>query len=296
MSTHDETLAAPAMTLSGNASSYLDENIIFEPINQSELALADIKEGLRKWPIWVMLAYQDIKLRYRRSILGPFWLTLSMAITIYTMGYIYSHIFHTDMAEYFPYLTGGMLAWTLISTMITDFTDGLAVSEHLIKQVKLPYTLYIHRIASRNIIIFFHNLAVIIPIWIIYHNSAHVNLNTLLLFPGLLLLYINAVSYGLVLAMIGARYRDISQIIKSLIQVVFFITPVMWKPDALLEKNHYIVDLNPLYSYIELIRAPLTGNAPTMYNIAFVMVLTLVGLVAGWTMLVRRRARIVYWI
>ena len=287
MSTHE---------LSADIPDRADDEIIFEPVDQTLLAWGDIKDGIRKWPIWLMLAYQDIKLRYRRSVLGPFWLTLSMAITIYTMGYIYSHIFHTDMADYFPYLTGGMLAWTLLSTLVTEFTDGLAASEHLIKQIKLPYTLYIHRIACRNMIIFFHNLVVIVPIWIIYHETTSVNFNTLLLFPSLLLIYVNAVSYGMILSMIGARYRDISQIIKSLVQVTFFITPVMWTPDALIAKNHYIVDLNPFYHYIELIRAPLNGHAPSLYNIGFAVMMTLVGLLGAWMILVRRRSRIVYWL
>lgn len=287
MSTHEETL---------NAGSHVGESIVFEPDSQSVLAWGDIMDGLRKSPIWMMLAYQDIKLRYRRSILGPLWLTLSMAITIYTMGYIYSHIFHTDMADYFPYLTGGMLGWTLISTIVLEFTDGLANSEHMIKQIKLPYSLYIHRIAARNIMIFFHNILVMVPILIVYHDSAQVNLNTLLLLPGLVIVYLNALTYGLILAMIGARYRDISQIIKSMVQVVFFITPVMWKPEALLGKNHYIVELNPFYSFIELIRAPLLGKVPALYNIEFVAITTVVGMLAAWIAFVRRRSRIVYWL
>jgi ABC-type polysaccharide/polyol phosphate export permease len=296
MSTHDETLAATGLDLSTNSPTREADEVIYEPIVQSRMALLDIKDGLRKWPIALMLAYQDIKLRYRRSVLGPFWLTLSMAITVYTMGYIYSHIFHTDMASYFPYLTGGMLGWTLIASMVTDFTDGLVLSENLIKQVKLPYTLYIHRIACRNMIIYFHNLVVLIPILIIYHETTKVNLNTLLLLPGLFLVYVNACSYGLILGMLGARFRDISQIIKSLVQVVFFITPVMWKPDALLEKNRYIVELNPFYSYIELIRAPLLGSVPSLYNIIFVLIMTGIGLMAAWIIFMRRRARIVYWL
>lgn len=274
----------------------LENEIPFDQTNQARLAWDDIRDGLLNWPIWLMLSYQDIKLRYRRSVLGPFWLTISMAVTIYTMGFVYSHIFHMELANYFPYLTGGMLAWTLLSTIVTEFTEGLAASEGLIKQIKLPYTLYIHRIASRNMIIFFHNIVVIIPILIIYHETTHINLNTLLLFPGLLLIYINAISYGLILAMIGARYRDISQIIRSLVQVIFFVTPVMWKPEAFQGKARLIVDLNPFYSLIELIRAPLIGNAPTLYNYTYTLMMTLVGAAIAWVIFVRRRSRIVYWL
>lgn len=294
MSIHEETMAGNPLDLVHPASQ--EASVIFTPVSQTSLAFKDVVDGLRKWPIWFMLAYQDIKLRYRRSVLGPFWLTLSMAITIYTMGYIYSHIFHTDMSTYFPYLAAGMLAWTMLSTAVTDFTDGLAVSEHLIKQVKLPYTLYIHRIASRNVIIFFHNIVVIIPIMLYYHETTRINLHTLLLLPNLLLIYIDMVTYGLILAMVGARYRDISQIIRSLVQVVFFVTPVMWLPQALMEKNPWIINLNPFYSFIELIRAPLLGNSPTQYNYLFVGTMTVAGILLASYMFIKRRSRIVYWI
>lgn len=294
MSIHEETLAVNPMDLGRPVDQ--EAEIVFTPISQTRLALEDVIDGLAKWPIWFMLSYQDIKLRYRRSVLGPFWLTISMAITIYTMGYIYSHIFHTDMSTYFPYLAGGMLAWTMLSTSVTDFTDGIALSEHLIKQIKLPYTLYIHRIASRNIIIFFHNIVVIVPIMLYYHETTRINLNTLLLLPDLLLIYINMVTYGLMLGMIGARYRDISQIIRSLVQIVFFVTPVMWQPQALMEKNPWIIHLNPFYSLIELIRAPLLGNSPTTYNYLFIGAMTLIGLILASVMFIKRRSRIVYWI
>src|SRR5579862_3469636 len=87
-----------------------EKAIVYPKISQTKLAWLDIKEGLQKWPIWMMLAYQDIKLRYRRSVLGPFWLTLSMAITVYTMGYLYGHLFHIELKTYYPFLVAGMLA------------------------------------------------------------------------------------------------------------------------------------------------------------------------------------------
>lgn len=273
-----------------------DDHVIFNQPNQKRLAWDDILLGLKKWPIWLMLSYQDIKLRYRRSVLGPFWITLSMAITVYTMGYLYAHIFHMELEQYFPYLVSGMLSWSLISTIVLEYTDGFMAYDTLIKQIKLPYTLYIHRIASRNIIIFFHNIVVIIPILAIYHTYAKVNFHTLLLIPGLLAVYINAVSYGLILAMIGARYRDVSQIIKSLVQVIFFVTPVMWKPEVLGENRHLIVDLNPFYAFLEIIRQPLIGGVPTIKNIVMVIAVTAIGLVFSYKMLARYRSRIVYWL
>jgi lipopolysaccharide transport system permease protein len=127
---------------------------------EKKLAVKDIIDGLAKWRIWLTLAYQDVKLRYRRSILGPFWITISMAITTYSMGYLYGHLFHTDLQVYFPFLVSGMLSWGLISSLISDLTEAFSGSEGLIKQIKLPYSLYIHRVVTRNIIIFFQNIVV----------------------------------------------------------------------------------------------------------------------------------------
>jgi len=273
-----------------------DDDLTFPPIDQKRLAWQDVKDGIRKWPIWLTLAYQDITIRYRRSVLGPFWITLSMAITVSTMGYLYAHLFHTELQRYYPLLAAGMLAWSLIVGLVIESTDGFTTSAGLINQIKLPYTLHIHRIAARNIIIFFHNIIVMVPILAIYHEYAHVNWNLFLIIPGLFIVYVNSISYGLILAMIGGRYRDISQIIKSLIQVVFFVTPVMWEVTTLPEHDRFFVDLNPFYAFIQLIREPLLGRAPTLHNIVVVAIMTLIGGWVSFKMLTRYRARIVYWL
>lgn len=296
MPNHDETLAVTRLELLTNHQMQMNEPIVFETVNKNLLALADIKEGLQKWRIWVMLAYQDIRLRYRRSVLGPFWLTLSMAITVYSMGFLYARLFHMQLDQYFPFLVAGMLAWSLISTIVIEFTEGFMGSDSLLKQTKLPYTLYMHRITCKNIFIFFHNIFVIVPIMIIYHETTKVNFNTLFLLPGLMIIYVNAIAFGTILSMIGARYRDVSQIIKSLVQVIFFVTPVMWGPEILNSTNHWIIDLNPFYAYLELIRAPLLGSLPTIKNMVMVATMTTLGLALSWRMFSQYRARIIYWI
>lgn len=265
-------------------------------LSQRQLAFNDIIQGFLKWRVWLMLAYQDLKLRYRRSVLGPFWITISMAVTVYSMGYLYSHLFHTDLQTYFPFLVAGMIAWTLISTLITDVTEALYSSDGLIKQIKLPYCLYIQRVVTRNIIAFFHNIVVIIPIIAIFHQVAKVNFYTLLIIPGLFLIYINALAYGLMLAMIGARFRDLVQVIKNLTQVAFFLTPVMWNPQILPEKDRFIVMLNPFYSFVELIRAPLMGAHPAWTTFAMVSVVTFIGIALCLKMFTQYRARIIYWL
>lgn len=270
--------------------------MVFPKINQTWLAWEDIKDGIKKWRIWFILAYQDIRLRYRRSVLGPFWITISMAVTVYSMGFLYAHLFHTNLSEYYPFLVAGMLSWALISSAIIELTDAFLASEALIKQIKLPYSLYIHRIATRNIITFFHNILVMLPIYLIFHQNVKINLHFLLLLPGLFLIYINAIVYGLILAMICIRFRDISQIIKSLIQVIFFLTPVMWNPITLSESKRIFVHLNPFYSLLELVRAPLLGTSPTLLNFGVTFSIIFIGIFICAKLFIPYRSRIVYWL
>jgi lipopolysaccharide transport system permease protein len=260
------------------------------------LAVHDFMQGLYKWPIWIMLAWQDLRLRYRRSVLGPFWFTLSMAITIYSMGFLYSHLFHTDLQTYFPFLTAGMLGWALVSGLIIDLVEVFCLSDNLIKQISLPYTLYIHRVTARNFMIFFHNVVVIVPVILVFHEKAHFNLYLLLLLPGLFLIYVNAIAWGMVLGMLGGRYRDVPQLIRSVIQIVFFLTPVMWSPASFSAAKQSLILLNPFYAFIELIRAPLLGTAPAASLLVIVAAVTITGLIACIFFMKHYRARIIYWI
>ena len=117
----------------------LDDLIDFPERSSKKLAITDLRDGGYKWRVWLLLAYQDIKLRYRRSVLGPLWLTISMAITVYSMGFLYGHLFHIELQFYFPYLVSGMIVWTLVSTQVTDLSEAFVLSDSLIKQIKLPY-------------------------------------------------------------------------------------------------------------------------------------------------------------
>lgn len=296
MSSHEDVLTTASGSESADTSTQKAASNTYHIPSNYLLAWKDFISSLALWRVWSMLAYQDIQLRYRRSVLGPFWITISMAITVYSMGYLYSHIFHQDLSRYYPFLTTGMLAWTLISTIITDITEGLVSAEALIKQIKLPYTLYIHRIACRNLLIFLHNLFVYIPILVVFHSTTKVNLYSFLLIPGLFIIYVNTLSFGLVISMLGARYRDIAQVIKSLLQVVFFVTPIMWSPEVLGERGQFLASLNPVYAILELIRQPLLGLPPSFNAVLTSTIITIVGIAICINFFSKYRARIVYWL
>ncbi|MEN9450446.1 MAG: lipopolysaccharide transport system permease protein [Pseudomonadota bacterium] len=258
------------------------------------LAWGDISEGFKSWRIWLLLAWHEVKLRYRRSTLGPFWITISMAITIYSMGVLYGHLFKMDLAVYYPFLATGILGWNLISLIVNDATMTFVNADQFIKQMKQPYSVFLFQSVTRNFIIFFHNILVLVPLILFFHLK--INANTLFMFISILILWINAVSYSTILALLGTRFRDIPILVASLIQVVFFLTPIMWSPSILPERYHFIINYNPFAQFMELFRNPLLGTLPSSYSLATTLGLTIIGLLGAFIIFDRYRSRIAYWL
>lgn len=263
-------------------------------MQQTQLALQDIFQGVTSWRIWLLLSWQDIKLRYRRSQLGPFWITISMAITIYTIGYLYGHLFKMELTHYFPFLASGMLIWAMISSIINESTFSFIEGEGYLKQIKTPFCIYLMRVISRNFIVFLHNSVVLIPILIYFHVP--LDWHIILVPFGLLVILLNGFIYGLLFAMLGARFRDISVIIQNLTQVAFFLTPIMWMPQNLPQKLAWFIDINPFAQFIEIIRAPLIGQPLSFYTINYNLTFSLIGIGIVFLIFKKFRRRIVYWI
>lgn len=260
----------------------------------TRLALIDIRDGLKEWRIWLLLAWQDIQLRYRRSTLGPFWITLSMAITIYTLGLLYGRLFKVNLSQYYPFLASGILTWGLIASLLTEGVSIFVEAEPFIKQMKQPFSVFVFRVVSKCFIVFLHNILVLLPIIFIF--GVKINVCTLFIPLSLAIIWVNGVSYGAILALLGTRFRDIAQLIISLVQVVFFLTPIIWSPSILPKRYHYIIRLNPFAQFMELLRNPLLGSLPSPYTLLFIGGVTLFGLSISFRIFTRYRARIAYWL
>ena len=223
------------------------------------LALKDIRDALASPHVWHLMALQEVKQRYRRSTLGPFWLTISMAILVGSMGPLYSKLFNQEMGAYFPFLAIGVILWQLIFAFIQESGQVFIAAEPYIKQIKMPLTLHVLRMVWRNAIVFAHNFVVILAVLLLFLPQW--SWVALLALPGLALLLVNGIWIGLLLGILCARFRDITPIITTLGSVAFFLTPVMWNKE-MLGRHQWAADLNPLHHFIDVIRGPLLGRAP----------------------------------
>jgi ABC-2 type transport system permease protein/lipopolysaccharide transport system permease protein len=256
-------------------------------------AFADFAQGLAVWPLWVRLGWNDILQRYRRSMLGPFWLTASMAIMVIALGVLYAELFNTPIHDFLPYLCVGLLVWSLLSSFLIEGGALFTGAESYIKQIRLPYSVYVYRSTWSKLVIFLHNA--IIYFGVLLYFEIWPGATALLAIPGLLLVLINGAIATLCIGMVSARFRDVPQLINSVVQIVFFLTPIMWKPD-LLKARTYIADFNPFYHLIEVVRAPMLGSVPSLTNYLVVALITVVNLVIVGAFFVRFRPRISYWV
>jgi lipopolysaccharide transport system permease protein len=256
-------------------------------------ALLDIVSAIKRMPLVGTLGWQDVRARYRRSALGPFWITLSMGVMIGTIGLVFGQIFQSPMQEFLPFLTIGMVLWTFIAAVITEGATGFISAEGIIKQLPIPLFVHIMRMIWRNLLILLHNL-VIFPL-VLLAVGKPIGWIALLSIPGLALNILNLGWIVLLLAIICARYRDLPQMVASVLQVVFYVTPVMWIP-SLLRNRMYLLDLNPAYHLLEITRGPLLGNMPSATNWLVAGGMAVAGWVVALLVFGRYRRRIAYWL
>ncbi len=246
--------------------------------------------------IWGLLGWQDVRQAYRRSALGPFWITIGMAVQIATIGIVFGTIFKTEISDYLPFLATSIILWTCISSSITEGCNAFIASEAMIKQLKLAHFNFVLRVVWKNLVTTGHNLIILPFVFLIFWITPNLSLAAFV--PGVMILTLNLIWCVWLLAIVSARFRDFPIIMNSVMAIAFYLTPVMWYPQ-LIDNNqvaHLLLGLNPLYHWMQIVRLPLIGQSPTWENWA----LSLLSAGVGWlvTLVVYRKFRnmIAYWV
>lgn len=256
-------------------------------------ALEDMVGGVKGVSLWYTLAKQDIKQRYRRSVLGPFWLTITSAVFVTALGFLYSELFNQSVMEYLPYVAVGYIVWSFISSIVLESCNVYIEAEGMIKQVRQPFSIYICRMVFRNLIVFAHNAVILLVVVISIGNKDIVQLLSII--PAILLLSIAGLFLGMIFGLLCTRFRDIIPIVGSVVQITFFLTPIFWKADILTSRA-WVVDINPAYHLIHIVRSPLLGNGVPVVSWQAAIMITLVLGALAIALHTFFRHRIAYWI
>lgn len=243
--------------------------------------------------IWNLLALQDVRQRYRRSILGPFWITLSSFVSIAALAVVYTKIFKIPTADYLPYLSVGFIAWMFIASILTESCGVFIAAEGIIKQINLPFGVHVMRMVWRNLITLGHH-AVVLAVVLTYAGVG-ITADIIFLPFALALNVLTGVFVGYLLGAASTRFRDISPIVSSLVQVVFYVTPVIWQP-VLLKGHEELLLYNPFFHYLEIMRMPILGMSDKYGSWWVCIGITLTLGIMSIIFMARFRKRIAFWL
>lgn len=256
-------------------------------------AINDYAGGLARVHAWSLLAWDDVRGRYRRTMLGPLWLTLSHAIFVAGLAVSFSIILHQPMGEYFVYLAAGMTIWMFISNSLLEAPTIFQRGQNLLFSYDLPASIHIFRAVLGQSIMFAHHMLVYLAALLFVRNVT--NIYTLWAIPAFLVLVTAAVGWSTILSLLGARYRDLAPAIAAVTQMMFMLTPIFWERTHL-EHAQWFALVNPLYHLIEILRAPLLGHPPDPLNWGVTLGLTAILVAVAILLYARMRRNLSYWL
>lgn len=245
--------------------------------------------------VWGRLGWLEVRRRYRRTAIGPFWNSVTLAMYVISVGTIGGALANQNAGDYLPYLVSGMVVWMMVSTIINESCTLLVSGHALFRNVRFEYSILAYALVWRNLIIFAHNLLVYFAIILILKPGL-LGFTTLLAIPGLAVVLVNGIWIALLCGMFCLRYRDVQPLVATLLQISMLVTPLFWPADSLTGwKRILFVELNPLYHLLEVMRDPFLGKVPSFHSYAAIALITLGGWVLTYQVFERFRKRIAYW-
>lgn len=255
--------------------------------------LNDLKTAVVRPRLWAALAVHDIAAKYRGSILGPFWITGTTVAFVVGVGLLYAQLFHQSVQQYVPWLGVGVVLWTFFATTIIEGCETFISSAGIIKQTALPMFTFLFRTVTRNLIVLAHQLVVIFGLVVWF--GLWRRMEPLYFLAGFLLSTVNIVWMTLVVGLISTRFRDVPQIVAAVLQVLIFMTPVFWRPEAI-SAHRYVLSANPLYHMLEITRRPLLGEVAPANSWIAVALLAVVGWAFTLVLFAMTRRRVVHYL
>jgi len=246
---------------------------------------------------WIFQTWLVFAIRYRKTIFGPVWLLIGPLLFILAIGVLYSYVNGVVIETFVPNLTVGLIVWTLINGFVTGSTTVFQRGRAQILQGGVIHVDVIMVEVFTTVLYFLHQIILIVGVFLFFGlGVSFVELAISLI--GLALLIVNGVWLTQVFGIIGARFRDLTEIVQAIMRIAFLATPIIWMPGVGQRADVMQVFLlfNPFYHFLEIIRAPLLGNAISIESWLIVSAITLGGFSLAYFFQVRYARNIPLWI
>lgn len=222
----------------------------------------DVREFWDYRELLYFFTWRDLKIRYKQTVIGVAWALFQPLITmiIFTIFFGRFAQIPSDNIPYPIFVFVGLLFWQLFSASLLQISNSMVNNQHLITKVFFPRILLPFSAVFSNIVDFCI-ASIILAGLMIYYQFAP-NLIGLAIFPLLILIsIIFVVGLGLILSSVNIKYRDVKYILPFFVQLLLFLTPVIYPP-SILGKYSWILALNPMTGVIKAARAALFDVQP----------------------------------
>lgn len=211
----------------------------------------------QNWVIAYHLAYFDVKMRYVRSVLGPFWITIQTAIFILTLSAIFTFVYKSTFDRYLPFFAISFVMWGMFSSSMIESANAIVRSQGYIKERGIAPIIFVQATFLKNFIYLLHNLPIAFIVLIYFKFTTP--LWFLFSLPGFILYCFVIYLMSILVSFIASRFHDTGPLIESLTNLLFFMSPIIWEPSTV-AKHPEILNFNPMYHMLEIWRGPLLNG------------------------------------
>lgn len=254
----------------------------------------DLAEGLREWRKWHLVGSQALRQRYSRSYFGQLWIVISQAISITVFGFVWGGLWRIPYEEYIPYVAFSTVLWSLFTGILADSTSILAACNGYFINQTLPFSFAIYSVVYRQLLVAAHNIPILVGVLIACNRP--VSWFGLLIVPGLLAAIVLFTLLSVPIAILCARYRDAVQLVGTLLNLAFFLTPVMWMSKSVPAGKEWIVRSNPFAATLSVVRDPVLQANIQQQAWEVIGITTAVCALAAPLALGLTKRRLVFWL
>lgn len=222
----------------------------------------DFCEGIKWFKPCFQMAWNDVLVRYRGSVLGPFWISLTTIFQLSILGVLYPSVFGIANEAYVPWLVVSLVFWQYIYTYLSDSCSTLQNGKKLFLNQRIPFSFFFYKQLITNIIVFLHQFPIIVMASFLFKISFH-PLNFICFMGGFLVTSAFCFSAGIIISLATAKYRDVVPIVSNVLNILFLVTPIIWIPE-LMTRAQDVIKFNPCYYFLEFMRAPLLERHVSM--------------------------------
>ena len=258
------------------------------------LGCTDLAQGIKDWRVSHLMGLNEIRRRYARSKIGQFWVTISTAIMVAALGSVWSALWKTPIGELLPFISISLILWGLMTGTLGEAATVFVQSGPMYLNQGMSFSTAIYALIYRNLLIFAHNLPVVVATMIIF--SVPLRATAILALPGFVFLVVTLLWLGYLVAIACVRFRDLTQVVQSGLLIAFFVTPILWKPEQILFQSPYFLLLNPFAALLAVVREPLLGQLPSISDWLIAVTFSVGGFVLTLPLIGYCKRRIIYWI